>query len=68
MYNEKEDELNSLAIRHAATEAYVEELRFRVAKLTERESATEVCLRIFRRIGIYSSLAISLTYATSKQS
>lgn len=44
MYTEKEEELDSLAIRHAATEAYVDELRLRVAKLTERESATEVCL------------------------
>jgi hypothetical protein len=42
MYTEKEEELDSLAIRHAATEAYVDELRLRVAKLTERESATEV--------------------------
>lgn len=45
MYVEKEDELNSLAIRHAATEAYVDELRLRVAKLTERESATESYIR-----------------------
>lgn len=42
MYTEKEEELDALAIRHAATEAYVDELRLRVAKLTERESATEV--------------------------
>lgn len=42
LYNEKEEELNSLAIRHAATEAYVDELRLRVGKLAERESATEV--------------------------
>ncbi len=44
MYTEKEEELDALAIRHAATEAYVDELRLRVSKLTERESATEVCL------------------------
>lgn len=42
MYEEKEEEFNQLAIRHAATEAYVEELRLRVAKLAEHESATEV--------------------------
>jgi len=42
MYEEKEEEFNQLAIRHAATEAYVEELRLRVAKLSEHESATEV--------------------------
>ena len=42
MYEEKEDEFSQLAIRHAATEAYVEELRLRVAKLSEHESATEV--------------------------
>ena len=42
MYEEKEEEVNQLAIRHAATEAYVEELRLRVAKLSEHESATEV--------------------------
>lgn len=42
MYEEKEEEFDQLAIRHAATEAYVEELRLRVAKLSEHESATEV--------------------------
>lgn len=42
MYEEKEEEFSQLAIRHAATEAYVEELRLRVAKLSEHESATEV--------------------------
>ncbi|KIM26341.1 hypothetical protein M408DRAFT_330691 [Serendipita vermifera MAFF 305830] len=45
MYTEKDEELESLAIRHAATEAYVDELRLRVAKLTERESATESYVR-----------------------
>jgi hypothetical protein len=42
MFEEKEEEFGQLAIRHAATEAYVEELRLRVAKLSEHESATEV--------------------------
>ncbi|CAG7852493.1 Kinesin-like protein KIF21A [Serendipita indica DSM 11827] len=45
MFIEKEEELESLAIRHAATEAYVDELRLRVAKLSERESATESYIR-----------------------
>ena len=42
MVVEKEDELIAITERHAATELYVEELRSRVAKLSERESSTEV--------------------------
>lgn len=42
MYEEKEVELSQLAERHSTTEMYVEELRSRVAKLTEREASTEV--------------------------
>lgn len=42
MFEEKEEECTVLSERHAATELYVEELRARVAKLTEREASTEV--------------------------
>jgi kinesin family protein 4/21/27 len=42
MVEEKEEEFGSLISRHAATELYVEELRSRIAKLTEREASTEV--------------------------
>jgi hypothetical protein len=42
MFEEKEEELTAVTERHAATELYVEELRVRVAKLTEREASTEV--------------------------
>ena len=48
MYEEKEEELALISERHAATELYVEELRGRVAKLTERESSTEVCRMSFQ--------------------
>jgi len=44
MVEEKDEELGAIAERHAATELYVEELRSRVAKLTEREASTEVRL------------------------
>jgi kinesin family protein 4/21/27 len=43
MVEEKEDELAVVMERHSATELYVEELRMRVARLTEREASTEVC-------------------------
>ena len=43
MVEEKEDELSVVLERHSATELYVEELRTRVSKLTEREVSTEVC-------------------------
>ena len=43
LYDEKESEYNTLAERHATTEMYVEELKARVAKLSEREASTEVC-------------------------
>ncbi len=42
MFEEKEEECAILSDRHSATELYVEELRARVAKLTEREASTEV--------------------------
>jgi len=42
LVNEKEEELAVVTERHAATELYLEELRNRVAKLSERESSTEV--------------------------
>jgi len=42
MMEEKEEELNQVIERHSATELYVEELRARLAKLTEREASTEV--------------------------
>ena len=42
LYDEKENEYSALADRHATTEMYVEELKARVAKLTEREVSTEV--------------------------
>ena len=42
MFEEKEIEYSQLAERHSTTEMYVEELRSRVAKLSEREASTEV--------------------------
>jgi len=39
---EKEQELAAVTERHSATELYVEELRARVSKLSEREASTEV--------------------------
>lgn len=42
LYEEKEDELTALSERHSATELYVEELRARTARLSERETSTEV--------------------------
>lgn len=47
MVEEKEEELAVIAERHAATELYVEELRGRVLKLTEREASTEVSYLFF---------------------
>ncbi|KAI0333577.1 kinesin [Cubamyces sp. BRFM 1775] len=41
LYDEKENEFNTLMERHSTTELYVEELKARVAKLVERERATE---------------------------
>jgi hypothetical protein len=52
MVEEKEDELLLVLERHAATELYVEELRARVVKLTEREASTEVC-PLFPSINYY---------------
>ena len=46
LYDEKENEFNALMERHSTTEMYVEELKTRVAKLVERERATEVCTHI----------------------
>ena len=45
MYEEKEEEFAVLQERHSATEMYVEELRNRAARLTEREASTEVSLQ-----------------------
>lgn len=42
LYEEKETEFVELSERHATTELYLEELKSRVAKLTEREASTEV--------------------------
>jgi hypothetical protein len=42
LVEEKEEELAAITERHAAAELYVEELRGRVAKLSEREASTEV--------------------------
>ena len=44
MFEEKEEEFVGLQERHSATEMYVEELRSRAARLTEREASTEVSL------------------------
>ena len=41
LYDEKENEYNALAERHSTTELYMEELKARVAKLSEREASTE---------------------------
>jgi chromosome segregation ATPase len=42
MVEEKEEELAVLTERHSATELYMEDLRARVAKLSDREVSTEV--------------------------
>jgi kinesin family protein 4/21/27 len=42
LVEEKEEELSAIHERHSATEMYVEELRNRVAKLSEREASNEV--------------------------
>jgi kinesin family protein 4/21/27 len=42
LVTEKEEELVMVTERHTATELYLEELRTRVAKLSEREASTEV--------------------------
>jgi hypothetical protein len=48
MVEEKEEELNAVMERHSATELYVDELRARTAKLSEREASTEVmCIVIY---------------------
>ena len=44
MVEEKEEELIVITERHSATELYVEELRSRLAKLSERELSTEVLI------------------------
>ncbi len=46
LVEEKEEELNQTTERKVAAELYIEELRARLAKLTEREASTEVsCIR-----------------------
>jgi hypothetical protein len=42
LVEEKEEELSQMAERKVAGELYIEELRARLAKLTEREASTEV--------------------------
>jgi kinesin family protein 4/21/27 len=42
LVEEKEEELNQVTERKTAAELYIEELRARLAKLTEREASTEV--------------------------
>lgn len=42
MVEEKEEELAAIMERHSATELYVEDLRARVSKLSDREASTEV--------------------------
>jgi chromosome segregation ATPase len=42
LVEEKEEELGQIQERHASAELYIEELKNRVAKLTERETSTEV--------------------------
>jgi len=42
LVEEKEEELNQVTERKTAAELYIEELRTRLAKLTEREASTEV--------------------------
>lgn len=42
LVSEKEEELSLVTERHAATELYLEELRARVVKLSDREASTEV--------------------------
>lgn len=42
LLSEKEEELGTTTERHAATESYLEELRARVMKLSDREVSTEV--------------------------
>lgn len=42
LVEEKEEELATIIERHSVTELYVEELKSRVGKLTEREASTEV--------------------------
>ena len=67
MYDEKEEEFGVLQERHSATEMYVEELRNRVARLTERESSTEVSLiRSFHPFSLTVLSPARLTSGISK--
>ncbi|KIY42941.1 kinesin-domain-containing protein [Fistulina hepatica ATCC 64428] len=60
MVEEKEEELNVLAERHAVTELYVEELRSRVTKLSEREASTEAYVRdLEEKIKAYDETSIT---------
>jgi DNA repair exonuclease SbcCD ATPase subunit len=47
LVEETEDELKQVQERHASAELYIEELKTRVAKLSERETTTEVCIDHF---------------------
>lgn len=49
LVEEKEEELNQVTERKAATEMYVEELRAWVLKLTEHEQSTEVRVSLWLR-------------------
>lgn len=50
LYEEKEQEYEELAEKHSTTELYVEELKSRVAKLSEREASNEVNRQLGRRL------------------
>ncbi|TFK54668.1 kinesin-domain-containing protein [Heliocybe sulcata] len=47
LYEEKEAELAEVTEKSQQTELYVDELKLRVSKLTEREASTEVCFCLF---------------------
>lgn len=60
MYDEKDEELVILQERHSATELYVEELRNRAARLTEREASTEVNLQSYYLSALLTLIALFL--------
>jgi DNA repair exonuclease SbcCD ATPase subunit len=63
---EKEEEIALELERHAATEAYVEELRGRVAKLSERETSTEAYIQdLEEKIKGFSSNSLTTSESLS---
>lgn len=56
LYEEKEAEYTELSDRHATTELYVEELKARVAKLSEREASNEVRSTLFLRLPVFTEI------------